>query len=348
MIPASWTGDGTLALQRTRFRGVWMNSATGTIRFGNGAVTYENFRVTRDEGSAPGRSPTISRSTKFASRTSNQLCVRPTQFSGSSRSSGKMSRLTNSGSLPNVTVNGVVQFRGGKNTHLEIGINAPGGMDYTFLGKSLPFDSAAGQLLFTDDRLQLQNVEGALFSGSVRGSADISLAKNDPHYSANLALSRIDFPRLTDLYFKYQTARGKLSAVYDFSGLGSESRSMRGSGKVEVTDGDVFAIPIFGPLSDLLGKFFPQAGYSIARKATADFTVKQGVIHTENLNVAGKLFGMLGHGDVHFADDKLDLDVRINANGPGFVLLPVYKLFEYKGEGSLSKPTWRPKRLPSF
>ena len=249
---------------------------------------------------------------------------------------------------PNVTVNGVVQFRGGKNTHLEIGISAPEGMDYTFLGKSLPFDSAAGQLLFTDDRLQLQNVEGALFSGSVRGSADISLAKDDPHYSAKLILSRIDFPRLTDLYFKYQTARGKLSAAYDFSGLGSQSRSMRGNGKVEVTDGDVFAIPIFGPLSDLLGKFFPQAGYSIAHKATADFTVKQGVIHTENLNVAGKLFGMLGHGDILFADDKLDMDVRINANGPGFVLLPVYKLFEYKGEGSLSKPTWRPKRLPSF
>jgi acetamidase/formamidase len=165
-------------------------------------------------------------------------------------------------------------------------------------------------------------VEGALFSGSVRGSADISLVKDDPHYSAKLILSRIDFPRLTDLYFKYQTARGKLSATYDFSGLGSQSRSMRGNGKVEVTDGDVFAIPIFGPLSDLLGKFFPQAGYSIAHKATADFTVKQGVIHTENLNVACKLFGMLGHGDILFADDKLDMDVRINANGPGFVLLP--------------------------
>jgi AsmA-like C-terminal region len=346
--PASWTGDGPLALQRTRFRGVWMNSATGTVRFGNGAVACENFRVTRDEGVGTGsftydfaKHEVRIENVKSTLRPADAIFwVEPKLWKDVAPYRFRQS--------PNVTVTGVVQFRGGKNTHLEIGINSPGGMDYTFMGKSLPFDSAAGQLLFTDDRLQLQNVEGALFSGAVRGGADISLAKTNPHYSANLAVSRIDFSRLTDLYFKYQTAHGKLSAVYDFSGLGSESRSMRGSGKVEVTDGDVFAIPIFGPLSDLLGKFFPQAGYSIARKATADFTVKQGVIHTENLNVAGKLFGMLGHGDVHFADDKLDLDVRINANGPGFVLLPVYKLFEYKGEGSLSKPTWRPKRLPSF
>ena len=115
-----------------------------------------------------------------------------------------------------------------------------------------------------------------------------------------------------------------------------------------MTDGDVFAIPIFGPLSDLLSKIFPPAGYSIARKATAEFTVKQGVIHTDHLNVAGRLFSMLGHGDIHFVDDRLDMDVRINANGPGILLLPVYKLFEYKGEGRLSKPVWKPKRLPSF
>jgi hypothetical protein len=37
--------------------------------------------------------------------------------------------------------------------------------------------------------------------------------------------------------------------------------------------------------------------------------------------------------------------VRINAKGPGFVLAPVYKLFEYKGEGSLKKPDWHPKRF---
>ncbi len=346
--PSTWTGDGTLALQRTRFRGAWMNSASGNMHFGNGTFAYENFRVTRDEGIGTG-SFTYDFGKHEVRIENGKSTLRPTDaIFWVEPKLWKDVAPYKFRKPPNVTVNGTVQFRGGKNTHLEIGVNAPGGMDYTFLGKSLPFDSVAGQLLFANDRLQLQNVEASLFSGTVRGNADISLAKNDPQYHAKLALSGINFPRLTDLYFKYQTTQGKLSATYDFFGLGSDARSMRGSGKVEVTEGDIFAIPVFGPLSELLGKFVPQAGYSIARKATADFTIKQGVLHTDNLNVAGKLFGMLGHGDVRFADDKLDMDIRINANGPGFVLLPVYKLFEYKGEGSLSKPTWRLKRLPSL
>jgi hypothetical protein len=31
--------------------------------------------------------------------------------------------------------------------------------------------------------------------------------------------------------------------------------------------------------------------------------------------------------------------------GPGVLLTPVYDLLEYKGEGPLSKPTWRPKNF---
>ena len=56
---------------------------------------------------------------------------------------------------PNITANGVYQFRGGKNTRLDISVDAPGGMDYVFLGKTLPFDRVSGKLVFTDDRLQL-------------------------------------------------------------------------------------------------------------------------------------------------------------------------------------------------
>ena len=50
----TWTGDGTVALQRTRFRGVWMNSANANVHLEKGALTFDNFRVTRDEGVGTG------------------------------------------------------------------------------------------------------------------------------------------------------------------------------------------------------------------------------------------------------------------------------------------------------
>jgi hypothetical protein len=247
--------------------------------------------------------------------------------------------------IPNVTANGVVQFHSGTADHLEIVVDAPTGMDYVFLGKTLPVEKCGARLLFTNDRLQIFDLAGTLFGGSVRGAADISLAKGDPHYHSNIALDGVDFPTVTDLYFKYKSAHGRLAGSFDWSGFSDNARAINGVGKVRVSEGNVFAIPVFGPLSTILGTIFPGTGYSVAHEATADFTIRDGVIHTDNFKVSGKMFGMIGHGDVRFIDDQLDFDLRINAGGAGFVLTPVYKLFEYKGEGSISKPDWHPKHF---
>jgi hypothetical protein len=321
-----------------------MNDASANVLLRNGAVTFDNLRVTRDEGIGTGSFTydfvkhevrlTDVRSTLRP--TDAILWVEPKLFKHVAPYKFRQP--------PTVVANGVIHF-GAPNDHLELRVDAPGGMDYVFLGKTLPVDRVSGRLLFTDNRLELSEIAGALFTGTVRGAADISLAKGDPHYHANLAVDGLDFPRVADLYFKYQTTRGRLNGAYDWTGLGSEARSMRGSGNVKVTEGDVFAIPVFGPLSGMLNAIIPGAGYSLAHKANATFAVKEGVIHTDDFKVSGKLFGMVGHGDVHFLDDKLDFDIRIDATGPGVLLTPMYKLFEYKGEGSIMKPNWHPKRF---
>ena len=97
-------------------------------------------------------------------------------------------------------------------------------MDYTFIDKVLPFDRIAGQLLFTDDRLQILGLKGTLFSGDLTGTADISLAKNDRHYTAKMAVENADFPKLTDLYFKYKTSQGDLSGQIRFRGRRAATR----------------------------------------------------------------------------------------------------------------------------
>ena len=344
--PQTWTGDGTVKTERTRFRGVWMNSASANLHFADGAMMNNNLRVTRDEGVGTG-SFTYDWAKHEVRLTNVQTSLRPADaIYWVDPKLAKPVAPYKFRQAPKLTVNGVVQFHGGKETHLEITVDGAKGMDYVFLGKTLPFDRIKGRLLFTDDRLRLSEVQGELFSGGVRGTADISLARNDPHYHATLAVEGIEFPTLTDLYFKFHTARGRMNGTYEFDGLGDNARTMRGSGKIQVTEGDVFAIPIFGPLSELIGHIIPGTGYSVAHNAKAEFTIKEGVAHTDDFKVSGDLFGMVGHGDVHFLDDKLDFDVRINANIPGGVVLaPVYKLFEYKGEGSLSKPNWHPKRF---
>ena len=344
--PENWQGDGTVVLERSRFRGTWMNSGNTRIHFADGALTCEDFHVSRDEGVGSGSFTYDFK--KHEVRVSNiRSSLNPAdaifwidpKFS-KTVAPFKFRR------PPNVTANGVYQFRGGKNTRLEIKVDGANGMDYVFLGKTLPFDHVAAQLLFTNDRLQLLDVRGDIFSGTLRGNADISLAKNNPRYHATLTVTNADFPHLTNLYFNYyhyRTAHGQLSGAYDFDGFGTDARKMHGTGKVGVTNGDVFAIPVLGPISEILNHIVPGVGYSIARDAGAKFAIRDGIIHIDDFNVSGQLFSVVGHGDIHFLDDKIDLDVRISANGPGIVLTPVYKLFEYKAEGSLKKPDWHPK-----
>ena len=341
--PENWQGDGSISLGRSKFRGQWMNEASAKIHFADRAVTYENFHVTRDEGVGTGTF--VYDFAKHEVRVSNvKATVRPWEAAWwIDPDLPKTVAPYKFHQPPTITASGVYQFAGGTKTRLEINVDGPSGMDYVFLGKALPFSKINGRLIFTNDHLQIVDLRGALLSGNVRASADISLAHNDQRYHAKLAVDALDFPRLTDLYWGYKTAHGQLSGTYDFTGVGDNARLMQGAGKVNVANGDVFAIPVFGPLSGILGTIIPGAGYSIARNATSDFTVKSGIIHTDNLEVAGKLFSMVGNGDIHFLDDKLDFDVRIDMKGPGILLTPVYKLFEYKGEGSLKNPNWHPK-----
>ncbi|MEP6809110.1 MAG: AsmA-like C-terminal region-containing protein [Chthoniobacterales bacterium] len=343
--PATWQGEGAATLGRTRFRGVWLESLSANLRFGEKAVTFDNLVVRREEGTGTGsftfdygKHEVRLREVKTTLRPAEIIywiepklfnVVAPYKFHGP----------------PHLTANGVVQYRGGKNTHLDIAIDAPAGLDYFFLGKTLSFGKTRGDVLITDDRVQLIGIEGQLFDGTVKGAADISVARQDKSYSASIAVEGIEFPSLTDLYFKYETAHGQLSGTYDFKGVGDDAKSMRGNGKIRISNGNVFAIPVLGPLSGFVAEIFPGAGYSVAKEATSSFTIKDGVIHTDDFKVSGKLFGMIGHGDVYFVNGTLDFDVRINASGPGLLLTPVYKLFEYKGEGNLSKPNWHPKRF---
>jgi hypothetical protein len=345
--PENWRGDGTIALDRTRFRGVWMNSASAKIDFADGAITCQDFRVVRDEGTGTGNFTYDFK--KHEVRISNiKSLLHPAEaIFWVDPKLWKTVLPYKFRRPPTITVNGLYHFRGGTNTRLEIKVDAPNGMDYVFIGKTLPFDRVSGRLLFTHDRLEITDLRGGLLAGTLHGKADISLARDDSRYQANISVSGIDFPRLTDLYYNYKTAHGQMRGSYDFTGVGSDPRTMRGRGKVEVTNGDVFAIPIFGPLSGILNHIVPGSGYSIAHEASATFKIDAGIIHTDDFEAASTFFSMLGHGDIHFLDDKLDFNVRLNMKGPGVLLTPVYKLFEYTGTGSLKKPDWSPAVLKS-
>jgi hypothetical protein len=124
---------------------------------------------------------------------------------------------------------------------------------------------------------------------------------------------------------------------------------MAGKGNLLIKDGNILAMPILGPLSLLMGEVVPGLGYQTAREATADFIVENGVITTRDLLIKGKGFSMIGNGSIHYLEDRMNMNMRLNAQGlPGVVLFPVSKILEYESVGSAKSPKWRPKLLPKF
>ena len=142
-----------------------MKSASGDLHFGDGTFGIDHFVITRDEGRGTGAfSYTPARHEIKIDHVETTLSpkeaivwieprflehVVPYRFHHT----------------PHVLANGIVQLGAGKQTHLQLDISAPGGMDYTFIDKVLPFDQIAGTLLFTDDRLQIMGLKGQLFDG---------------------------------------------------------------------------------------------------------------------------------------------------------------------------------------
>lgn len=344
--PEQVQGSGELALGRTRIRGVQLEGLGTALEFRDGQMFCQKLKIARKEGSASGAlSYDFGRHELRLDKIETNLVpldvatcidtklahdVAPYRFKG----------------VPRLMLNGKIQFIPPKETGLEVLVNCPTGMDYLFLKKNLPANAISGRLFFTDGKLRISDLKANLFQGILEGEADISLRREDQTYTSTIRTKRIDFESLTKLFFQYDGSGGALNGEFKFSGKGEDARSLSGKGSLEVIDGNVFAIPLFGPLSKLFDMVLPGAGYQQAHMGAATFEVKDGIFETRDFAVKGNGFAMIGDGQLHFLDDKIDFDIRLNARGaPGVVLFPVSKLFEYHGEGSLSRPVWRSKRF---
>ena len=114
----------------------------------------------------------------------------------------------------------------------------PGWVEFSGRGH-LPLRSRLRAILIANDRLQNAPIFVARFSQARWSDASISLAKNDPRYRANLVSDTISAAE--PLVLQIQRHLGLFNGTYNFTGLGSNTRSP-GRGKMEVTNSNVFAV----------------------------------------------------------------------------------------------------------
>jgi hypothetical protein len=214
-------------------------------------------------------------------------------------------------------------------------------------GKSIPAQSLVATVDANQNKL---NVDGTarVYGGGLAAAFAFSDVSKDIPYNANVQVDHISYAKLAKLFDPTKDTVGELTGYLSFTGLGNNASSIKGTGRIVINDGDVFAIPLLGPLSKLFTTLLPVGKliYSVAREATADIKVENGTARTDKFEAQTSTFKLLVNGIVDYAKDRVDLTARMNLRGaPGLLLFPVSKLFEYEAQGSMGEPGWRPKYL---
>ncbi|HEY5707117.1 MAG TPA: hypothetical protein VIS96_16265 [Terrimicrobiaceae bacterium] len=346
---AAVTGTGFLRLGRTSMRGSSLDWAQSKIEIAESAITYRDFSLGRGKAFGKGTFVYDFGGQRVLLRDVESTMPPVDVMMWIDPKIAEVIKPYRFRQSPKVHADGMIHLKDPRKNDLHLTIQSDVGLDYDLLNRTLNFGRTLANVDITGTKV-IANIKSAeLMEGDVGVNAIVSIDPADPTFGADVDIRRVNFAQLTKLYFDYEDSQGVGSGNFKFTARMGQEELMRGDGSLRVEDGHVLAIPILGPLSEIINKIIPGAGFQTARLATADFKVGDEKINTKNLKIEGAGFSLYGYGDIFFGKDKMDMSVRINARGiPGLVLFPVSKLFEYVSTGSVSKPEWRPKIIPRF
>ena len=113
---------------------------------------------------------------------------------------------------------------------------------------------------------------------------------------------------------KNKTFYGILGLNISISGVANDVKSLKGESSLVIKNGNLLE---FNPLKGLVSFFFiPHFGNIVFTHAQGDFTISDGFITTDNLELLGPELGLIAEGKMSFSGD-LDFLVNAQAIQPG-------------------------------
>ena len=215
---------------------------------------------------------------------------------------------------------------------------------YAVLGKEIELRNPEGSVLMKGDSVQLQNFHAQALDGTVRAQATIS----GTSYDLGVEVDKVDFRKLAVLYGSAQETGGLLSGAARFYAKKPGLEHLRAEGTASVEDGNIFCLPSLGPLSKPLASALPRLhdGFNVARQANLRFRIADGQFLVDEIRAETGAFHLKGGGSVALGNQALKMETTVNIKGPaGALLVPVAKLLEFEGTGTLAEPLWRTKTL---
>ena len=267
---------------------------------------------------------------------------------------------------PTVSCAGVVSWAKNEanNMKLRVGFTSTGDIHYNFLKEDITLSNTKGQVTILPDKVQINSLSSNTCAGYMSGYLHVK--PSDSSYSGRFQWDSLKLRQISKTYGLKGLNSGTLTGSFTFRGNGSKVSSLNGHGNIALANGDLFSVPLFGPLSSLVDSVVnPLSNQQIlheqARNFSCNFSTKNGTFHTRDLASMTASTTFTGEGLIDLNKEILDLTIRMNFRGMmGLAEIPlkiielplqalktiltgkeVKGLKQFRGTGKISKPNWR-------
>jgi hypothetical protein len=251
---------------------------------------------------------------------------------------------------PVAHVHGIIPMHGEDDADLHFDLK---GGPFSWWRFHLP--EVSGHVHWLGQHLRLSEMQMQFYGGHAEGYAGFDFHPGGPtDYRFALTATNADLQALmADLFTSTNHLRGTLNGSLVVTNANTTSlQTWNGFGNLQLRDGLIWDIPIFGIFSDVLNGMYPGLGHSRASAGTCTFGITNGVIRSSDVDIRSLALRLQYRGTVDFdgrvkakVEAGLLRDVWLVGPVVSTVFWPVTKLFEYKVSGTLREPKAEPEFL---
>ena len=226
--------------------------------------------------------------------------------------------------------------------------------------RSFLADRAEVNLALSDSTTAIDNVTAQWCEGDVTGSLRFegnAATHAARHCRADLVLTGANLASVVDVFQDLKDRKaysGTLSGQLTLSGdAGPGFMNMAtGSGRVSLQDGDILCLSLFGGLSKYLSLLVPGIGYVNQRELRGTFHIRDGTLHTSDMQLLGKFVSIQAkgsytfEGNLKFRVQVLFLEEGLTATVTRLLTSPLTRALEFELTGTTKAPRWRPTNTP--
>jgi len=245
--------------------------------------------------------------------------------------------------LPALSGSGIVDVTPQGRTTLDVSFQTDGQADYLFLGENLTMSDATGIVKIRNQRVTISDLKLNAFDGPITAHFDFL---GNGKLEGEMNWTRLSIPALASTYHFEMKGGGQLTGRLEFDLTNGKVETMNGVGLFALEKTELFAVPMFGPLSPLIGGVLGdrRVGFERAKNAYCNFDIKDGILSTGNFSTDTTSLVFVGEGEVDLKDWTLDMTIRLNARGLlGLLTIPLrpfYHMFQFRGTGPLKDTKW--------